>query len=352
MPLNGNTFTRLYSWVANAAQGIKVRSDLMDLDSNDIAGGISAVAAIANGIPTTLATPGGAGGVGTIYGGTVADDLAAARPIARGGTGATTAGAAIQNLGLIDINSSVSVTGTTTLALTALGKCIVLSDPGTPANFVVTLPAAAPVGSLIMIRVSNLAVKLYGLAGNDVNIDGLASRILWAGESVLLLREAANWTKIGGKSRPFAGGMQRTASQTGIVAATNTQVNFTSAFGDLSGLNLAYNSGTGNISIPRAGNYNITGNLSIAGTGIAGAGAQIALIQNSLNPAVAPNATINAIVGAGAARFMAGVSGLFNCASGDGIGLIGNMGSGTSLSFEFVASSIAPTLTYQEVPSW
>ncbi len=45
MPLSGNVFNRLYSWVADASAGIKIRSDRMDADANDLAGGISAVAA-------------------------------------------------------------------------------------------------------------------------------------------------------------------------------------------------------------------------------------------------------------------------------------------------------------------
>lgn len=44
MPLNGTTFTRLYSWVADAANGIKIRADRSDADANDIAAGITAVA--------------------------------------------------------------------------------------------------------------------------------------------------------------------------------------------------------------------------------------------------------------------------------------------------------------------
>lgn len=56
MPLNGNTFTRLQSWVANAALGLKIRADLMDQDSNDIAGGISAVSAAVSAAVASMAT--------------------------------------------------------------------------------------------------------------------------------------------------------------------------------------------------------------------------------------------------------------------------------------------------------
>ena len=77
MPLNGNTFTRLYSWVANAALGIKIRADLMDQDSNDIAGGISAVATAISSLSSTvttdfsnLASGSGSSSVGYLEGGT------------------------------------------------------------------------------------------------------------------------------------------------------------------------------------------------------------------------------------------------------------------------------------------
>lgn len=42
MPFNGSgTFNRIYSWVTDAANGIKIRADRMDTDTNDIAAGLS-----------------------------------------------------------------------------------------------------------------------------------------------------------------------------------------------------------------------------------------------------------------------------------------------------------------------
>lgn len=284
--------------------------------------------------------------------GTVGADLNAARPVSRGGTGATSVSGALANLGMIDVAAAITVNAAQTLTGSALGKCVLITDAVSPANYTLTLPAGAAVGSIIMLRVSRSATKLFTIHGNDVVIDGLASRILWSGEVAVLQREASSWTKISGTSRPFAGGIQRLSSQTGIAAATFRQANFTSAFGDLSGLNLAYNAGSGNLLIPRPGNYHIAGCLALNGTGIVGATAQIALVQNANTPAISPNALLTAIIGTAAPRFVGGVSGLFNCAAGDGIGMIGYISAGTSLIFEFAASTIAPTLTYQEVPSW
>lgn len=45
MPFNGDSFTREQSWVNNDTLGIKIRADLMDEDTNDIAYGLSSVAA-------------------------------------------------------------------------------------------------------------------------------------------------------------------------------------------------------------------------------------------------------------------------------------------------------------------
>ena len=45
MPFIGDTFTRTASWVNNDALGIKIRADLMDTDTNDIAYGLSQTAA-------------------------------------------------------------------------------------------------------------------------------------------------------------------------------------------------------------------------------------------------------------------------------------------------------------------
>lgn len=54
MPFSGDTFTRLQSWTANAAAGLKIRADLMDLDTNDIANGLTGVMAIASSLQTLL----------------------------------------------------------------------------------------------------------------------------------------------------------------------------------------------------------------------------------------------------------------------------------------------------------
>lgn len=60
MPFTGNTFTRLRSWIADASVGLKIRSDLMDQDTNDIAGGLTAVMTAVTTLTQSLAAGGGA----------------------------------------------------------------------------------------------------------------------------------------------------------------------------------------------------------------------------------------------------------------------------------------------------
>lgn len=327
-----------------------------DVVSTDVTGPVdAAIALVREDLADFVTQTKGAGMVGyssavPYPANTVGADLNAPRPVSRGGTGANNSGDALSNLGMINIAAEVAIGSSTILTSTALGKAHVIYDNG--ANYSVTLPAGAPVGSILMVRVSSVATKLYTLNGNDANIDGQASRVMWAGESALLLREAANWCKIDGRSRPMTGGLQRTTSQTGIVAATNTQVQFTGPFGDPSGLNLSYNAGSQNFICRRAGNYVMSANLALAGTGIAGSGALVAIIKNSGNPVISPNAFHNAIIPPTSPRYAVGVSGNFLLAVGDAVGVIGNIGAGSSLIFESDGATIAPTLSFTEIPTW
>jgi hypothetical protein len=131
---------------------------------------------------------------------TVADDgtvnTPAIKPLSLSGPGryertglpATTTAATLAALGLVNNLSPTSITATTTLSPAYLNKAIVIGDSGTPVNFTVTLPSGAAVGSLIKIRVSSTATKLYTINGGDVAIDGAANRVMWRGEAALLER--------------------------------------------------------------------------------------------------------------------------------------------------------------------
>jgi hypothetical protein len=109
------------------------------------------------------------------------------------------------------VSSEVSVTTTATLTISKMHVC-----SGTTSDYTVTLPAASGnTGKLIGIRISTACTKLITVDGNSSEtIDGAANRIMWAGESCILLCDGSNWFKIAGKSIPMQCKMSKTASQT------------------------------------------------------------------------------------------------------------------------------------------
>lgn len=96
------------------------------------------------------------------------------------------------------------------------------------------------------------------------------TRIMWAGESALLLIDRAGtyWQKVSGVSIPMTAHLRRGTNQTGLTNATWTPIVMTS---QTSGTSLLYDSVNGRITIVRPGTYNISGgaqadNLTSAST--------------------------------------------------------------------------------------
>jgi len=94
----------------------------------------------------------------------------------------------------------VSISGAAALTASAFGKMHVLSGS---ANYTVTLPAASGnAGKVIGFRVASSATALVTLDGNgSEQIDGETARVMWSGESALLLCDGAGWTKMAGRFR-------------------------------------------------------------------------------------------------------------------------------------------------------
>lgn len=279
--------------------------------------------------------------------------------ISDGGTGADTASEARLNLGLIDFSSEESITGAVSLDDDDIGKAHVISDSGSPANYTVSLPDAAPVGSLLFIRVSSSATKLYTISGIDVGIDGEASRVMWRNESCLLVREQTRWTKISGKTLPFRGCLVRTASQSFASGGTYVPVNFTDEVGDRYNLDLCYDSGTQRFVAPRLGSYRVTYNLCIAATvGTAAAAVNVGLSNSGASPTVQPSTMSIGAFAVGGDRLIFSGGGVFSMGASDALELMGRIvdaGGGaviTSPVFEVLTTIIAPTLTYEEIPLW
>jgi hypothetical protein len=122
------------------------------------------------------------------------------------------------------VETEVVITAAATLQLNKMHVCA-----GTTADYTVTLPAASGnAGKIIGVRMSVLLTKYVTIDGNGTElIDGSQTRIMWAGESAILLCDGVGWSKISGKSIPMAGQLYNSAlslfaANTATKIATNS----------------------------------------------------------------------------------------------------------------------------------
>ena len=145
---------------------------------------------------------------------------------------------------------SVLHTDYTTLTNSDLNKthtCYLASSA-----FTVTLPSPVGIsGQQICIKVTANSIQLLTLTTSGGNIDGLATRIMWAGESAILESDGSVWGKIGGLTKPMICSIQLTHSQN-ILATTKILFDFTLQ----DNTNLMSN--TNRINILRSNTYTVT----------------------------------------------------------------------------------------------
>ncbi len=148
--------------------------------------------------------------------------------------------------------AEVSVTTTATLTIGRMHVC-----SGTSADYTVTLPAASGnAGKLIGVRMATGLTKLVTVDGNaSETIDGATTRVMWAGESAILLCDGSNWFKIAGKSIPM---MAVAALVSGVSATsgTATKVNISSSVLDNTGMMVDATTNE-RVNIKRAGEYEV-----------------------------------------------------------------------------------------------
>jgi hypothetical protein len=96
--------------------------------------------------------------------------------------------------------AEISVTSNTTATISRMH---VLDGSGCT----LTLPAVSGnTGKLLGIRIATTATGLMTIDGNSTElIDGEQTRIMWAGESAILLCDGSRWAKIAGKTIPMIG---------------------------------------------------------------------------------------------------------------------------------------------------
>lgn len=152
-------------------------------------------------------------------------------------------------------SSEISITGATTATISRMHVC-----SGTSADYTVTLPTAASnAGKFIGFRMATGLTKIVTLDGNgSETIDGATTRLMWAGEAVVLMSDGSNWARINGKSLPMMGTMLRSSDQSIGSGATDIHVETDTADVNVGGMvdttNFRFN-------IRRPGTYRYQGHV-------------------------------------------------------------------------------------------
>lgn len=278
-------------------------------------------------------------------------------PVVLGSAGPTvTPGQAFANLGGINMAVETTITATTAMTLSNLGRSYYVADSGSPVPYTITLPAGAPIGSIIQFRISSLATQLYTITGNDKGIDGDANRVLWRNETCLLIREASNWAKIGGRTVPFRGLLQRGSAQSIASGTTFVACALNQENGDTYALNLCLDVVNSRFKCPRHSSFLFNGNLVLAATvtvSAAVAGCAIGYNSSTL-PSANPSNLIELPYAVGLAQQPVGCTGVLPMNQNDFVQLLGRIYSGTiaTPAFQYSAGVFVPSLSYAEIPLW
>ena len=128
----------------------------------------------------------------------------------------------------------------------------------TSAAYTVTLPAPAA-DLVVRVRIDPSSTYLVTVHAHSAElIDGVTTRVMWAGEKAVLLSDGTSWFKISGLTIPMQCIMYLNANQSGVVTATDTLVAVNATEMDNTGL-MGANLASSEITILRPGNYLVTG---------------------------------------------------------------------------------------------
>lgn len=172
-----------------------------------------------------------------------------------------------------------------------------VTDAASPADLILTLPADAALGSIVYFRVRTTMTKIVTLYDGGTDMEGDDRRILWAGESVLLIKEATGWKRLGGVALPMHGVLVRTAAQDitdadaeGANPAAWTPVAFTECTANRRGLGHGFNVANSQFRAPRKGVYEFSAQAAVAAA-TAGSPTEMAFTSGLLtDPNVTPQA--------------------------------------------------------------
>ena len=255
---------------------------------------------------------------------------------------------ALNNLGIVNASREVTINASLTID-GFFPASYVINDSASPASYNIFFPTGVALGSIVFFRVDQNATKLFTLYDSGTPMDGTDRRVMWAGESCMLLKIATGWTKVGGQSIAFAGRLKRTADQS-ITSGVFTNIIWTAADGDHKGLNHCYNPAGQNFQAPRASTYKFNATFCVQNM-TPGTQTDAALndgITNGLN--ASPNCISTSLANASLVRNSHSINVIRPCFRTETIGAVVRA-TGTP-KVEYVNGAVEVSLYYQEIITW
>lgn len=229
---------------------------------------------------------------------------------------------------------------------------------GTAADYTVTLPAVAGnAGKFLGIRIDPAATRWFTIDGNAAElIDGALTRAMWRYESAILYCDGVSWTKVAGKSIPIKVSMKRTAAFA-MTFATWSIIPTVNLIADNSSFMAtpAGDTANGRVRCLRAGDYQISGRVSVVAMTVSRLFAGGAMVGNFV--AGAPNTpggwgtSVAPSAGAAAGLAYGSSSATVIATTADFFYLMAYLDDTANRNTNTGADTL-PFITVTEVPSW
>jgi hypothetical protein len=158
------------------------------------------------------------------------------------------------------VSAEIAISGAATATLSRMHKCV---DAGSPADYTLALPTASGnAGKFIGVRISPSMTKFVTLDGNgSETIDLALTRVMWAGETAILMSDGSNWVKVAGRSIPMAGTLSLSATGQSISTGGGATTKLNLDIANASPSTMADAVTNHQLTIRRAGRYAIGGML-------------------------------------------------------------------------------------------